>query len=284
MQGRLHIEFFQAQLLPWRRIGSGASWPDVEVKFLSRDPGTGACSLLARYPAGWHREGTEYLEASEEFYVLDGEIQVNRQGYGNDCYAYLPRHWPRSAMRSDKGAVVLAFYDREPVLRHGAAPQDVAQDTVIPFIDATKMPWDMTLNDPNLRHLGISRKNLRTDPLTGERTFLSLVLPHSAPDGDKGPREIHPCVEEAYVLSGALSGPHGVMYPGGYFWRPAGIPHGPFGAHWGSVSLMRFVGGRHQNVWTADQAPFRFDAPYQPILPEELAYLARQAWVPPPAW
>ena len=146
------------------------------------------------------------------------------------------------------------------------------------------MPWDLSLNDPNLKHLGISRKNLRTDPVTGERTFLSLILPQASPTGNKGPQEIHPVVEEAFVISGTLTGPQGTMHPGAYFWRPPGIPHGPFGARWGSVSLMRFVGGQHVNVWSENEAGFAFDAPYAPVLPDELAWLADKPWQPAPAW
>ena len=67
---RPHIEFIQAQLIPWRRIGQGSARPDAEYKFLSRDEDTGACSALIRYPPGWQREGDNRIVADEEFYVL----------------------------------------------------------------------------------------------------------------------------------------------------------------------------------------------------------------------
>jgi hypothetical protein len=87
-------------------------------------------------------------------------------------------------------------------------------------LDVAAMAWDMTLNDPNLKHLGISRKDLRTDRETGERTFLSLILPRASPKGGEGLQEIHPVVEEAYVISGSLTAPHGIMFPGAYFGGP----------------------------------------------------------------
>lgn len=148
-------------------------------------------------------------------------------------------------------------------------------------LDVAAMDWDMELNDPNLKHLGISRKDLRTGPETGERTFLSLILPQASPQDGKGPQEIHPVVEEAYVISGALTGPQGTMYPGAYFWRPPGIAHGPFGSRRGSVSLIRFVGGKHVNIWTEEQAPFRYDAPYNPIFPDELKLFGAAGCAPP---
>lgn len=285
MLTRGHIEFVQAQMLPWRRIGVGLARPDAEYKMLSRDPADGACTALMRYPAGWSREGPEHIAASEEFYILEGALHMDDHVYPADSYAYLPAGWTRRSMSAPDGCVLLAFYDREPTLMpdEGELGEEDAS-RAIPHIDAAGMPWDMTLNDPNLRHLGISRKNLRTDPVTGERTFLSLILPQSAPPTGEGPQEIHPVVEEAYLIAGSLTGPFGTMHPGAYFWRPPGIAHGPFGARWGCVSLIRFVGGRHVNQWTEEQAPFRYDAPYAPVLPDDLAHLAEAEWTPPAAY
>ena len=95
---REHIEFVQAQMLPWLRIGAGLARPDAEIKLLSRDDGDGACSVLLRFPAGWSRGGPEHLLADEEFYVLDGEIELNGQVYGQDAYAFLPAGWSVLAM------------------------------------------------------------------------------------------------------------------------------------------------------------------------------------------
>lgn len=285
MLDRPHIEFIQTQLLPWRRIGPGLARPDAEYKLLSRDAGDGACSALMRYAPGWSREGPEHLLAAEEFYVLEGALQMDDHVYPADSYAFLPAGWTRHSMATPQGCVLIAFYDREPVLVAGSGEMGEADRArSIPHVDAAAMPWDMTLNDEKLRHLGISRKSLRTDPVTGERTFLSLILPQSAPSGNAGPQEMHPVVEEAYVISGSLSGPHGTLYPGAYFWRPPGIAHGPFGARWGAVSLIRFVGGRHVNHWTREEAPFSFSAPYRPVLPPELAAIAASGWQPPPPY
>jgi hypothetical protein len=279
MLNRPHLEFIQAQLLPWRHIGAEAARPDAEYKFLSRDAATGACSALIRYPAGWRREGEQAIEAAEEFYVLQGGVRIDDLVFGFDCYGYYPSRAARRMMAAPDGAVVLTFFDKEPRLdRSGGVA------TAPLRVDALHAPWDMTVNDPNLAHLGISRKNLRADPASGERTFLSMALPHLEPPRGEGPQEIHPVVEEAYVLSGSLSGPHGVMAPGAYFWRPAGIPHGPFGTRWGCVSLIRFLGGRHENKWTDSRAPFTFNPPYAPVLPPELAAFAYAPWTPPPRY
>lgn len=285
MLSRDHVEFVQAQMLPWRRIGHGLARPDVEYKLLSRDSSDGACSMLMRYPPGWSREGPEHILSDEEFFVIEGALEMDGRRYGPDCYGFLPAGWTRGHMASPEGCVVLAFYNREPLLIAQAGDGSAETSSrAVPLLDTAAMPWDLTLNDPNLKHLGIGRKNLRTDPETGERTFLSLILPQAIPPGNSGPQEIHPVVEEAYLIGGDLTGPHGTMRPGAYFWRPPGIAHGPFGARWGAISLIRFVGGRHVNVWTPEEAAFSFDAPYAPILPPELAHLAALPWQPAPAW
>ena len=283
---RPHIEFLQAQTLPWRRIPPGRARPDAEYKFLSRDTETGACTCLIRYPPGWWREADEALDADEECYVLDGAIEIDDQTLGPDHYAFLPAGLPRRSMRSRGGAVVLTFFNREPGF---AAARSDALDVAttaraLPHLDVLRMPWDRRLNDPRLAHLGIGRKDLRTDPVSGERSFLSLMLPHAEPPGARGPRESHPVVEECFVLAGSLTGPHGTMHAGAYFWRPPGIPHGPFGTRWGCVALIRFVGGRHVNIWSEDEADFSFDAPYQPVLPPELSHLQDQPWRPATGW
>ena len=278
---RPHIEFIQAQLIPWRRIGQEAARPDAEYKFLSRDEETGACSALIRYPPGWRREGGNSLAAAEEFYVLDGALEIDGERYSHDCYGWFPPAYPHESISTAGGAVALTFFDREP---EPCAPGAAALKGRALRVDALHTPWDMTLNDPKLAHLGISRKDLRTDPDTGERTFLSMVLPHSEPPGLEGPQESHPVMEEAYVISGSLTGPQGTMAPGAYFWRPPGIPHGPFGTRWGCVSLIRFVGGRHVNEWSETNAPFAFDAPYDPVLPPELSAFGYAPWTPPPRY
>lgn len=285
MLDRPHIEFVQAQMLPWRRIGPGLARPDAEYKLLSRDTSDGACSTLMRYAPGWSRQGPEHITADEEFFILDGALEIDGHHYGRDSYGFLPSGWTRHEMHSESGCVLLAFYNREPelVMAPGDGRPEVSERAV-QYIDAAKMAWDMTLNDPHLKHLGIGRKNLRTDPESGERTFLSLILPQAEPPGHKGPQEIHPVVEEAFLLGGSLTGPQGTMHPGAYFWRPPGIAHGPFGARWGAVSLIRFVGGRHVNVWTESEAPFDFETPYRPVLPPELAHLESQPWKPAPSY
>lgn len=64
---REHVEFLQSQQLPW----ATCPWPHPgagsEIKLLSLDPETGACSYLARLPSGW-RSTLSALAVSEELF------------------------------------------------------------------------------------------------------------------------------------------------------------------------------------------------------------------------
>lgn len=57
---------------------------------------------------------------------------------------------------------------------------------------------------------------------------------------------------------------------GRLFRRQPGIPYGPFGARWGCVLLVRFVGGRHVNQGMLEPAPFRIDPAFAMVLPPEM--------------
>ena len=83
------------------------------------------------------------------------------------------------------------------------------------------------------------------------------------------------------MLSGDTIGPHGRMTAGAYFWRPAGIPHGPFGSRDGGCLLIRFREGRHVNDWGADPVPYSFDFPYSPQLPPDLEPYGREVYAGP---
>src|SRR5262245_15604655 len=76
---REHIEFIQAQRLPWEDAGS-AGFAGARIKFLSRDPDDGSFSAVLQLPAGWSRQAAA-LPLDEEIYVLDGDLEIGRVAY-----------------------------------------------------------------------------------------------------------------------------------------------------------------------------------------------------------
>ena len=118
---RPHTLFVQSQFLPWSEGVVGGARNDVEVKTLSMDITDGSSSLIIRYPAGWTRPTPETLSATEEFFVLDGSLDVNGRTYGQHAYANLPAGYVRQSASTRDGATVLTFFDGEPRLIKDAA-------------------------------------------------------------------------------------------------------------------------------------------------------------------
>lgn len=271
--GRPQIEFVQSQRLPWRAAQDVAR-AGTRCRELSRDPGTGACSLVIEYPPGWTAAAGQCLAADEEFFVLDGELQIGELRYSHHCYAHLPAGYVRGGLSSPTGAIVLTFFSAAPTV---ALPLEAsAADTrLVERVDCYAIPWE-PIGYAQMR-TGTLRKPLRRDPVNGDTTWLLTSPPHGMPPGGAGARETHPTVEEVFVLAGDLHGNCGVMRAGAYFWRPPGILHGPYGSRLGATSLYRTVGGPLVADWTAERFPFRYDPPYEPALPPGFELLPEPA-------
>ena len=148
---RPHCEFIHAQQLPWEAAPfAGAFWRGIEVKILSCDAVSGACSLLLKIPAA-HRVADFVLTAMSEWFVLDGSFVLGGETFGLDSYTCVPAHWPCRGFSSD-AAVVLGFFaaqpDAEP-LGAATAPPDVSLH--IPRIDTHNTPWTSHDIDPSVQ-------------------------------------------------------------------------------------------------------------------------------------
>lgn len=266
--GRPHIEFLQVQNLPWEKDDR---FPGIKAKNLSIDQQKGDFTALHRFPVGMHLiEGT-LLGANEEFYVLSGLFHLNGMEYTPGCYGFFPAHYPRNDLLVMEESIVLRMFDGDPENKdEKTISQLIKHRPVIPYLDTYRMQWDTRLHDIKLAHLGLARKNLRIDPVTGQRTFLFMTAPQTHPSNWRGPTEAHPTPEESFLISGDLTGQAGTMTQGAYFWRPPHIPHGPFGSIAGSMSLIRFVGGKHLNIWSDKEQFFSYRQAYNPELPPNL--------------
>lgn len=270
---RSHVEFIQAQVLPWQRgVPGTAARDDVEAKVLSRDSESGACSLLVRYPAGWVRATPERLAADEEFLVLEGQLAINGRSYRP--YGYLPAGYERRVAAAPGGAVILTFFEGAP---HARATGACDTRKLIEHLDTDAMPWTPVIGIPNMRS-GIATRVLGVDPDNRERTWFLMAPPGGRTEGAVSPMEIHPVVEEMFVLSGVLVTERGAMQPGAYFWRPPGEPHGPGGSRTGNLLFFRCKGGPLDVLWSEKTVAYSFEAGHNPILPPELAALGARPY------
>lgn len=267
---RPHIEFMHSQWLPRLTAWPGAdSRPGVRCQVLSRDPDDGACSLLLHYPPGWCVD-EQALSVDEEIFVLDGALELDGRRLGPHFYAFIPGGFVRRRLAAPDGARVIVFFSGEPVT---AEPGCFDPARVVPGVDTRRMTAmrgpRRHMASEGFRHEGTVHKLLFDDPLTGDKTWLAGLAPYWSIDSI----ETHPVCEEQFALSGDVHLPCGVMREGCYFWRPAGIPHGPFGTTGGALHLCRGKGGPFATAFAPSLEPFGWDPPYRPVLPEEYARL-----------
>lgn len=280
---RPHIESIQAQLIPWS--DAGALRPGAEVRTLSKDGETGACSVMLRYPAGWSRSGPEVALADEELFVLDGALSIGDESYGLHDYTCLPAGYPRAGMASPGGAVVLTFFNAAPEMVAAAEHKAGYDEAVlIEKISTLNMTWyrgdlpEETNAGDEMKHYEFGMKRLRKDPHTQESSILFSASPQTFPPGWKGLQETHPVVEESFVVAGEMIGPKERRSEGAYFWRPPGILHGPYGSMKGCVSFIRTVGGPLVDEWNEPPATFSYDPEPQMAVPPEMEPYGTNHW------
>jgi hypothetical protein len=80
-------------------------------------------SILSRFPARFERLVPGGYLAAEEFLVLDGELELEDRLLSRGALTVVPAGYPRTAMRSPQGCLVLAWFGGFPdFLPHVALP------------------------------------------------------------------------------------------------------------------------------------------------------------------
>lgn len=255
------IEFVQSQCLPWQPVQFRDVRPGVESKVLSADAETGACSLLVRYPAGWSALGGS-LSVDDELFVLEGALEIGNRSHGEWAFAHFPAGFATGAWSAPRGAVALEFFSGSPAWANGAIAYDARH--LVEHLDAMKVPYTGNFH-PEFPP-GAGRKILYQDPVTLDTTWLLGTMPLRWAERS----EVHPTVEEMYLLAGEVHGNRGVMRPGAYFWRPASKAHGPFGTQTGNLYFFRTQGGQLKTTYVDAERPFQWWPAYDPVLPSEM--------------
>ncbi|MBV6416396.1 MAG: hypothetical protein CMLOHMNK_00957 [Steroidobacteraceae bacterium] len=258
---RPRIEFVQSQRIPWRADVPGLPGPGIEARLLSADDETGARSLVVRYPPGYSWPGGA-LTVDHEFLVLGGALTIGGEPHPAMTYAHLPAGFDAGARASAAGAVVLEFHSGAPAL----ATQRIAFDERRLVRSRSLYDVPYTGNFHPEFPPGAGRKLLYQDPVTHDTSWVLGTMPLRWAER----AEVHPTVEEMYLLAGEVHGDHGVMRPGAYFWRPPSVPHGPFGTLTGNLYFFRTKGGLLATTYVTPARPFRWWPDYDAVLPPEL--------------
>jgi len=270
---RPHVEFIHTHEMPFESAGLVPSRAEIGSKLLSRAPGDGALSAILHYPAGWKGQANELIAADEEFFVLSGTLLIGNLSYGEGCYAHLPAGYAKSLSAGPAGAEVLTFFSQHPAPTSHAAAFD--RSRLVERLSLYEDGWDVDysgVNSPEIAASGSRKKLLRTDPVSGDQTWIMGVIPSYR----EKKVESHPVVQECYIVAGELAGNYGLMTAGSYFWRPPQILHGPYGTKTGSIILSRTIGGKLIVDYYDLVDPFSYSPVHQVRVPEELRVYAQE--------
>jgi hypothetical protein len=129
----------QVDYIEWRPWADDRKHPHIAigatgqamVKVLSKDPESGAETLMYELPQGWSAEELENT-VYENLMVLDGELEVDGETLRKYAYSYRPEGHRAGPISSATGAVVLAI---------AGAPGEPSSKIPVPHLDVEAMPW-----------------------------------------------------------------------------------------------------------------------------------------------
>lgn len=250
--GRGFVGFINQQDLPWEEFRVNGAGSGLKAKTLSRDPKTGAVSLLLYYPPGWRSQADSgYHTSNEEIFVLEGDLTIGGRTLTDRCYSFIPAGMAHGPIGSKSGCLALTFFDQEPdVIASNESEPGAKIDLAIAYKNYFDESWALGATRAKSKTPPpLLVKVLRQDEQTGARTWIAGVL-SGHPNYTW---ETHPTWEEGYLIEGeyrlaeCLDGKSraGAYTPGSYFFRPAGLPHvGPdAGAKGYAVWLFRTPAG-----------------------------------------
>ena len=207
---------------------------DTPVQLLN-DARDGRRVAVAELPAGWSRELPGEREHTVELLVLEGELSFDGAALGPYHYAHLPASAPAPVWTASAAGVRLLLFLDPPRDTDGVQAR---------IMDTQSVPWraGVVAQRDTGRTLAVEVKDLLWVEATGQRTWLLRMGTDF-----EFPWEVHDTAEEGFLLEGQFrlgecleQGPvHGEYRPGGYFYRPAGIPHG--GLESGTDSVAFFL-------------------------------------------
>lgn len=99
--------------LDWKEVTIPDGAPAVAVARLREETG-GATWSLVRFPPGWSRTVTGHYQVDEDFWVIEGHLEMSGIPYPPGAGAHVAAGTPRSATRSKEGALTVARFAGTP--------------------------------------------------------------------------------------------------------------------------------------------------------------------------
>ncbi len=218
-----------------------ASLPGVRAKQLSGDPQTRRTSNRIDLPRDWKGTSGGVPGRSMEIFVISGELLIADISLDRGGYAFLPAGSLGFNLSAKEGARILYFVN-------DTDPDSIIRSPII--MDSDLLSWE---DSPKV---GVSSKELRSDPGNGSKTWLVRVA-----TGASQRWESSSALREGYLVTGnqqyseCINGETETWQyaPGGYFYRPADtINGGPLSlALTDSIWLMRETSKGDVTSWPA---------------------------------
>lgn len=230
---RPHVELVDEKDLLWHTAEFTHASGHARQRNLSYDEENGAASLAVEFLSDWNRGAGQHA-AQTEWYVLEGTVQVGDETLHKGGYWCAPQGVTAPAVDAAAGTRILLF--REYADWSFTPSSTYAADDRLVIEHSECMDWFEVTDPENGSPMDFERggtpvpglyiKLLWRDPKTGFYTRLIKAKP----GWREHPLAHHPVFEEAYCLDGEFDYNFGIMTPGQYFFRPAGVRHGDFTA------------------------------------------------------
>ena len=245
---RPHVELVDEKDLLWHIAELPHADGEARQRNLSYDEENGAASLLVEFLSDWSREPGLHA-AQTEWFVLQGQVSIGDTVLGEGGYWCAPKGVAVPETRAEAGTRILLFREYSDWDFTPSAGADIDLSKIV-IKDSNAMDWFDVIDPENGSPMDFERggtpvpglfiKLLWRDPETGFYTRLIKAKP----GWREHPLAHHPVFEEAYCLDGEFDYNFGVMTPGQYFFRPAGVRHGDFtaGEEDGCVWILRCDG------------------------------------------
>ena len=203
---------------------------------MSRDPRHGAHTWVMELPKGWSSR-TDAKLASLEFFVLRGQLALDGQVVGGGGYVHMPQLCGGGELRSESGALVLAFWNPDIP----AYPYPVTRNRAV---ESFALDWTNSMPGAH----GVMHKSLRLpdavphpldegfDGGPGGYLRLQFIAPHMIAELE---HVHHECWEEIILLQGdVMLLNEGQMGIGSVVGHPQEWYHAPFVSRSGCVILV----------------------------------------------
>jgi hypothetical protein len=187
----------------------GEAW----VKVLSRDPKSGAETLMYRLEPGWSAERIENA-VYENLLVYEGELNVDGQTLRRYAYSYRPEGHVAASVSSPTGATIISY---------AGASGELSSPTPVPVVDTESMEW-MRYPVPGDKYF---IKLLRADEENLDTFFMMRTLMGHESQGVA----THDAPEEGFILEGRNQSYDGPTQGRHIATRGTYIHRGPFSEH-----------------------------------------------------